>query len=265
MRSRNRRSGSSGAFDRASIATNATDQTRGGGEQHDRLRGSPAVLGRVRHRIDEQHQAARDRGRTGQVEMAVRDVGAALADELRREHEHGDADRHVDEEDPRPTERARERAAEEHAGRCAAAGDRAPDAEREVPLLSFLERGRQDRERRRREQGSTEPLGGAERDQRAFRPGEPVQQRADGEKGEAGHEQAPPAEQVRHSSAKQQHAAEQDRVRGHHPLQALLAEAEVGLDRRQGDVHDRDVEHHHELGRHDHGKGDPTPPVRRRR
>jgi hypothetical protein len=31
------------------------------------------------------------------------------------------------------------------------------------------------------------------------------------------------------------------------PLQALLAEAEVALDRRQGDVQDRGVEHVHEL------------------
>ena len=191
----------------------------------------------------------------------MRDVGAALVHEPRREREHERADRNVDEEDPRPAERARERAAEQHAGRAAAARDRAPDAEREVALAAFLERRRQDRQRGRREQRRAEPLQRAERDQRALRPGEAVEQRADREEREPDHEEPAAAEQVGHPSAEQQHAAEQDRVGGHDPLQALLAEVQVGLDRRQRDVHDRHVEHDHELCGDDHRQGDPPPPV----
>jgi hypothetical protein len=71
-----------------------------------------------------------------------------------------------------------------------------------------------------------------------------------------------PAEQVGHAAAEQQEAAEHDRVGGDHPLQALLAEVEVGLDRRQRDIHDRDVEHHHELGRHQDCECDPAAVVR---
>ena len=94
------------------------------------------------------------------------------------------------------------------------------------------------------------PWSRAEGDQRGLGPGEAGEQRADREEGDAGDEEPAPAEQVGHPAAEQQEAAEHDRVGGDHPLQALLAEVEVGLDRRQRDVHDRDVEHDHELGRH---------------
>ncbi len=49
------------------------------------------------------------------------------------------------------------------------------------------------------------------------------------------------------AAAEQQEAAEDERVGADHPLEVLLREAEVDLDRRQGDVHDRDVEDDHEL------------------
>src|SRR6185503_3922666 len=101
-----------------------------------------------------------------------------------RQHER--ADRDVDEEDPGPVERAGERAAEQHAGRAAAAGDRAPDPEREVALLTLGEGGGEDRQRGRGEQRGAEPLEGPEGDQRTLRPGEPVEQRADTEEREAG-------------------------------------------------------------------------------
>src|SRR5436309_1631215 len=78
----------------------------------------------------------------------------------------------------------------------AASRGRAPDPEREVPLTSFAEGRRQDREGGRREQRRSEALQRAEGDQRARRPGEPVEQRAHGEEGEAGHEEPSPAEQV---------------------------------------------------------------------
>ena len=78
---------------------------------------------------------------------------------------------------------------------------------------------------------------------------------------QAGHEEPPAAEQVGQPAAEQEHAAEEDRVGGDHPLQALLAEVQVVLDRRQRDVHDRDIEHDHELGGDDHREGEPAAPV----
>ena len=50
---------------------------------------------------------------------------------------------------------------------------------------------------------------------------------------------------------------ERDR-RGHHPLQVLLAEAEVCLRRGKRDVDDRRVEHHHELCGDDHRQREPA-------
>src|SRR5438552_894654 len=63
------------------------------------------------------------------------------------------------------------------------------------------------------------------------------------------------AEQVGQPAAEQEHATEQDRVGGDHPLQALLREVKIGLDRRQRYVHDRDVEDDHELRCDDQGEG----------
>src|SRR5262249_7368235 len=89
----------------------------------------------------------------------------------------------------------------------------------------------------------------------------PLRSEADGEEDESCGENAPTPEQVGEPPAEQQQAAEEDGVRGDDPLQALLAEVEVGLDRRQGDVHDCYVEDDHELGGHDQGQGKPSPSV----
>ena len=258
MRSRKMRSGSSGAFERVSITKKAAISAGRGGQEPDRRAGRPAVLRRAGHRVDEQHQPARDRGGAGEVEVAMPSSARLSRSRNRADRDHEHADRDVDEEDPRPAERARQRAAEQHARRAAATRGRAPDAEREVALAALPEGRGQDRERGRREQRRAEALHGAEGDQRALRPGEPVQQRADREQRQPGHEQAPPSEQVGEPAAEQQHAAEEDRVGGDHPLQALLREVQVGPDRRQRDVHDRDVEHDHELRRDDHRQREPA-------
>ena len=85
--------------------------------------------------------------------------------------------------------RARQGAAEQHAGGPAATRGGAPDAEGEVALAAFAEGGHQDRQRGRREQRGAEALKRAEGDQRGLRPGEPVEQRGDGEERQPGHEQ----------------------------------------------------------------------------
>src|SRR5207247_9706965 len=70
-------------------------------------------------------------------------------------------------------------------------------------------------------------------------------------------EEPPASQQVGEPTAEQEHTSEEDRVGGNHPLQVLLAEIEVGLDRWKCDVHDRHVQDDHELGRHDQGQGEP--------
>ena len=72
------------------------------------------------------------------------------------------------------------------------------------------------------------------------------------------HEDDAPAEHVAGAPAEQQEAAERQRVAGDDPLEAVLGEVEVLLDRRQRDVHDRDVEHHHQVRDAEHREGLPA-------
>src|SRR6266545_2537877 len=189
-------SGRSGACDRDSITKNVTISGGCSPEQSDRLAGCPAVLGRSRHAVDEQHQSAGDRGGAGEVEVTVLELRPALAQEGRGQPDHERSDRDVGEEDPGPAEAARQCAAEEDAGRAAAAGCGAPDPERGVALAALGEGRGQDRQRRRGEQRRAEPLERAERDQRALGPGEPVEERAHGEEREPYDEEAPATEQA---------------------------------------------------------------------
>src|SRR5262249_6087410 len=64
---------------------------------------------------------------------------------------------------------------------------------------------------------------------------------------EPGDEHKAATEEVGHPRAEQEKPAVREDVAVDHPLQALLTEAEILLDRRQGDVEDRRVEDVHEL------------------
>jgi hypothetical protein len=86
-------------------------------------------------------------------------------------------------------------------------------------------------------------------DQRGFAPCQPGQERRHGEDDQAGDEDPAPAEDVGEPAAEEQEPTEEERVGADHPLQVLLREAQVDLDRREGHVHDRDVEDDHELHR----------------
>ena len=69
------------------------------------------------------------------------------------------------------------------------------------------------------------------------------------EERDADQEQPPVAEQVAEPAAQQQEAAEGQQVGVHDPGERGLGEAEVVPDRRQRDVHDRRVEHDHQVPR----------------
>src|SRR5439155_22978133 len=94
-----------------------------------------------------------------------------------------------------------------------------------------------------------EALERASGDQRRLAPGEPAEQRADREDHETRHEDAFTTEDVRQSPTQEQEAPEDERVGADDPLQVLLREVQILLDRRQSDVHDRDIEDDHELHR----------------
>ena len=59
-------------------------------------------------------------------------------------------------------------------------------------------------------------------------------------------------------AGQEQQAAEGDEERVDDPGQVALAEVEVLLDRGQRDVHDRDVEHDHQLRQADDGERGPA-------
>ena len=181
-----------------------------------------------------------------------------LRDEPHCGEEGEDPDRHVDEEDPAPRERLRERAAQHEPDGGAADGDRGPDSERPRTLLALGERRRDDRERRRRDERGAETLERAEADQLSRGRRDSVEQRGGGEDDESDEEEPLPSQKVARASAEQQEAGEDERVRVDHPLQArLVLEAERRLDVRQGDVHDRRVEDDHELREADDYEYDP--------
>ena len=78
------------------------------------------------------------------------------------------------------------------------------------------------------------------------RSGQPAEERGEDEEQQAGHENPPPAQQIGDRAGREQQRGERQRVRVDDPLQILEARAQVALDARQGDVHDRDVEQQHE-------------------
>ena len=86
----------------------------------------------------------------------------------------------------------------------------------------------------------------------------PQSERGDGEEEDADDEHPPAPEQVGRPSSEQQQAGEGERVGADHPLQPLLREAEVGLDRGQRDDHDRRVEDHHQEGAAEEGERPPA-------
>ena len=124
------------------------------------------------------------------------ELRAAFLQQHGSESDRGDADRDVDEEDPRPVQVRGQDAAEQDADRCAATRGGAVDPEREIPLAALCKRGHQERERGGREQRAPEALHCAERDQRGLRPREPAEERADREEREPCDEDPPTPEQV---------------------------------------------------------------------
>src|SRR6266540_987760 len=108
-------------------------------------------------------------------------------------------------------------------------------------------------------------LGAAGADQQRFAVGESAEQRGAGEDDQPGDQDEAATEQVGHPAAEQQEAAVGEDVTVDDPLQALLAEAEVVLDRRQRDVQDRGVQDVHELDEAEQEQDRDAAPRRQRR
>ena len=234
-RTRKIESRTSGSAERDSIRTNAVSSRARDDEGDDRRRRAPAVRGRIDEPVDEHHQPARHRDRAGDVVALVCVLVLRLRHEPQRCEEGEDPDRHVDEEDPAPRERLRERAAEHEADGRAADRDRGPDAERPAtrsfPSANVVEMI----------ESAAGEMSAAPRPCSARKPisipdvvAMPFEERRDSEDHEPDEEEPLPSQEVAHAPAEQQEAGEDERVRVDHPLQAGLGEAERGLDVRAG-------------------------------
>ncbi len=230
-------------------------QDHGPGDLEQRRRRSPPHVDGVDNRVDEQREARGDGHSAGQVKRGRSVLGTALEQRARSEGGGDEPDRDVDEQHPTPAQAAGENPAEEHASCGAGARDRTPDPQRPVALGTLGERGGDDRQRCRGDDCRAEPLQCPRDDQPPLRLSNPTGERSDREQHQAEHEHAPAseqvgvatAEQVGEATAEQQEAAEGERVCVHDPREVGAGEVEVRTNRGQRDVHDRRVDHHHEL------------------
>jgi hypothetical protein len=165
-------------------------------------------------------------------------------------------DRHV--EAPAPVEQLRQRAAQQQADGAAHAGDPGVDAEGLPPLGGVGEGRGQEGEGRRGEHCAEATLKCAGRNEEVEALGRPAEGRRAREADQAGDERPLAAEEVGDAAAEQEQAAEGEGVRRDHPLAVVVREAEVLLSGRKRDVHDRHVEHDHQLGDADHGQDQPA-------
>ena len=124
--------------------------------------------------------------------------------------------------------------------------DRAPDRERGRALRTVVGRGDGGQRRGKQERGA-EALRGARGHEHRRRGREPAGERGRGEREQAGEKHATAAEHVGGAAAEQHQPAGEQDVGGDDPRQIARREPERLGDRRERDVHDRDVENDHEL------------------
>jgi hypothetical protein len=86
-----------------------------------------------------------------------------------------------------------------------------------------------------------------------------AQRRSGGEHHNAGGEHAAPSDEVGDRAGREQQGRERQGVGVDDPLQVRQRGAEILLNRRQGDVHDRDVQQQHEHPGADPEQGPPLP------
>ena len=181
---------------------------------------------------------------------------------LRHEQQRGDdacrTERHVDVEDPVPVDRLDQRSADERPEREPDRRDADPDPDRRRPFPG-MERRRDDRERGGQDERRSEALQRAGRDQQAAAHGEGAGERADGEDDEAEHEDPAAPEDVRELAGRKQQHGERERIGVDGPLELGEPDPELCLDRRQRDVHDRQVDVDHEQREREHRQRPPAP------
>jgi hypothetical protein len=140
-----------------------------------------------------------------------------------------------------------EPAASEQPQRAAAREDERVHAHRDRPLRRLGKVDDQQGQYRRRGHRAAQSLDEPGHDQHELIARQPACHRRQRERHDPGEKHPLAPKQVSQASSQQQKAAERDQVRVQNPRQVRLREAEVALHRRERDVHDRPIEHHHQL------------------
>ena len=208
--------------------------------------------------VDQAEQAGRRRDGAGDVDPGPQCGRRLRTEEAQGGDRGGDREEQVHVHAPAPVQVLGQRPAEDQPDRRAGAGDHAEHAERLVALGGNGEGRGQQAEGRRGQQRGEAALQGAGDDEDLEALGETAECGCDGEPGEAGDEDALAAEEVAEAAAEQQQAAERQRVRGDDPLAGVVGEAQVRLGRGKRDVHDRHVEHDHQLRKANQREDEPA-------
>ena len=232
-------------------------QHRRQGRAGEHRRRGPALLRHGERGADEREHGAGDRGRAEGVEAAAGPAGGAV-EQAGRQDEPGQGHRHRDEEDPRPAEGPGHQPAGDDAGGAAEGRRGAPRAHRPGALRTG-EHHQEEGHRGGAEGGGAGTLDHPGGDEHALARRRAGQERAGREHGRAGEEHPAATDHVGRAPGEQQQGAEGQDVGVDHPGEPGGAQAEVVLDRRQGDVDDRGVQHDDELGRDQHRQGRPAP------
>ena len=196
--------------------------------------------------VNGEHQAGRDQERADQVSAMSQARASFLSQQASRGRGRGQADRHVDEEDPVPADRLGDQPARQEADGGAGGGHEAEDAEGASLLVRAGKQGDDHGQDHRGAGGAADPLDEAGRDQHRLVEGEAAEHRGADEDTEPVQVDPLSAGQVAQAAGQQQQPSEGDQVGVDHPRQAGLGEAQIALDRGHGDVDDRHVDHDQE-------------------
>jgi len=170
------------------------EQQRGGCEAADNDRAPPALFVAADQRVDQKEERGAQDRRAANVDPGG-GRNARLAQPQSRDHERGQADRHVHEKNPAPRQPVDKRTAHKRPDRDSRGRGPAPDAERR-PAFATLELLRDQRERRAEHHRRADALGRARDVQEEGVGSQPTGQRRSAEDRQPEHENEPPADHV---------------------------------------------------------------------
>ena len=213
------------------------------------IRRVEGLRGELDHRPQQAEEAEREGDHPGPIEPVAL-ARPAVVEHPRRDRERGEADRHVDPEDPAPRHVGDDQAAQHDAQhRPGVPADRVVAVR--APALLAREDVGDHGARVRRQQRAAHPLDEAEDDQRHLAPGERARQRPGDEDQEPGLIRAHAAEHVPQAPDLRREHRDHEQIADDHPDHRGEADMQRALDRRQRQHDDRRVDRRDQHARDD--------------